>query len=225
MIQKISDIVNLLFPKTCPGCNKALLKEETSICLHCQSNLPRRLTFNKEELEQRFYGRLKIEEAYAFLLFKNRGLTQKLLHAIKYNGNQSLAVELGVLFGVNCKEQKLFSSIGVVVPIPLHKSKLRFRGFNQSALIAEGLANSLGVELDEESVIRKIKTSTQTKKTRTERWKNVDRTFMVGKSTLEGKHVLLVDDVITTGATLESCGQTILASGASKISIACLALA
>lgn len=225
MIQKISTIFSLLFPNICPGCNKALLKNETSICLHCQSDLPRRLTFNNEELKHRFYGRLQLEEVYSFLLFKNKGLTQKLLHAIKYNGNQQLAVELGELFGISCKQQNLFTTVDIIVPIPLHKSKLRFRGFNQSAQIAKGLASTLGIGFDENSILRKTKTSTQTKKTRTERWKNVDKTFKVVNSKLEGKHVLLVDDVITTGATLESCGQTILASGASKISIACLALA
>lgn len=225
MLKSLQDLANLLFPHTCSGCNRPLVRAEKSICLHCQNQLPIRLNFGNEELKQRFYGRLQVEEALGFLLFKNKGLTQKLLHSIKYKGNQVLAVEIGRLFGLACKERNLLSSVHVVVPIPLHKSKLRFRGFNQSALIAQGLALALQVKLDEESVIRRTKTSTQTKKNRMERWKNVDSTFEVASGYLENKHVLIVDDVITTGATLESCGQTILTSGASKLSIACLAIA
>lgn len=224
MFEMIQDITNLVFPKICPGCKRPLLKSENSLCLHCLSNLPERLTLNTEELKKRFYGRLQLGEAYSFLLFKRKGITQNLLHSIKYNGNQKLGLELGTIFGERCKSLGLFEKVDVVVPIPLHKSKLRYRGFNQSTLIAQGLASSLGILLDEISVIRKIKTTTQTKKTRMERWKNVDQTFKVITNKLQGKHVLLVDDVITTGATLESCGQTILAAGAGKVSIGCLAL-
>lgn len=225
MLDMIQDVTNLVFPKICPGCKRPLLKYEESICLHCISILPERLTLKTEELKQRFYGRIKIEEANAYLLFKRKGLTQKLLHALKYNGNQELGLELGLLFGKRCKELDFFKTVDIIVPIPLHKSKLRFRGFNQSALIAQGLATSLGVVLDTQSLIRKIKTTTQTKKNRMERWNNVDQTFSVNTTNLEEKHILLVDDVITTGATLESCGQTILEAGAEKISIATLALA
>lgn len=225
MLDLIQDITNLVFPNICPGCKKPLLKTEESICLNCFSNLPERLTIKNKELEQRFYGRLKLEEALAFLLFKRKGLTQNLLHAIKYNGDRQLGIELGKLFGKRCKELNLLSTVDVIIPIPLHVSKLRLRGFNQSALIGEGLGEPLRICLDEASVIRSVKTSTQTKKKRMERWKNVDQTFKVEGSNLKGKHVLLVDDVVTTGATLESCGQAILNAGANKISIACLALA
>jgi len=225
MLDVIQDITNLVFPKICPGCKKPLLKTEEFICLHCLSNLPERLTIKSKELEQRFYGRLKLAEAHAFLLFKRKGITQNLLHAIKYNGDKKLGVELGKLFGKRCRELNLLSTVDVIIPIPLHTSKLRLRGFNQSALIGKGLAESLDVFLDEKAVIRRVNTTTQTKKNRMERWKNVDQTFKVVSSNLKSKHVLLVDDVITTGATLESCGQVILNAGATKISIACLALA
>jgi len=225
MIEWINAIINLVFPKVCPSCNRHLTSKESGICLHCASVLPERLTLDNEEVLQRFYGRLQLEEAFAFLLFKRKGLTQKLLHSIKYKGNKTLALEMGTLFGIRAKQLGLYSSVDVVVPIPLHLSKLRFRGFNQSAFIAQGLASMLAVKLDERAVIRKVKTTTQTKKSRVDRWKNVDQTFEAHPLSLKGKHVLIVDDVITTGATLESCGQTILAAGAEKISIACLALA
>lgn len=225
MLSSLQDFINLVYPQVCPGCNRPLVKQEKEVCLHCISNLPVRLNIKTEELHQRFYGRLQLEEAFGYLLFKNKGLTQKLLHSIKYKGNKQLAFELGIMFGAKCKELNLFSSVDVVVPIPLHISKFRFRGFNQSAIIAEGLAAGLGIEMNDKAVIRKIKTTTQTKKTRTERWKNVDNTFELVLSSLANKHVLLVDDVITTGATLESCGQTIVQGATEKLSIACLALA
>ncbi len=221
----LQDFFRLIFPQVCAGCSRPLVKVEKSICLHCLSKLPTRLNFKREELKQRFYGRIQLEEAYGFLLFKNKGLTQKLLHSIKYKGNKELAVKMGCLFGASCKERSLFSSVDVIVPIPLHISKLRFRGFNQSALIAQGLASELGVEMNDTAIIRKTKTTTQTKKSRTERWLNVDNSFEVVSNRLTNKHVLIVDDVITTGATLESCGQSILNSGAQKLSVACLALA
>jgi ComF family protein len=225
MLFSLQNFANLFFPQICSGCNRTLTKGEKSICLHCQYLLPKRLNFKKEELNQRFYGRIQLQEAYGFLYFKSKGITQKLLHSIKYKKNEKLALELGHMFGVSCKEAKIFSKASVVVPIPLHISKLRFRGFNQSALIAQGLANELGVPMDDKAVIRKVKTTTQTKKTRMERWKNVDNTFEVISKSLDKKHVLLVDDVITTGATLESCGNAILNSGVNELSVACLALA
>ncbi|MCF6351683.1 MAG: ComF family protein [Cyclobacteriaceae bacterium] len=225
MFHRAADIINLVFPKTCAGCSRTLLNTEKTICLHCLSNLPVRLSLNSEELMQRFYGRLDLEEAHAFLLFKRKGLTQNLLHAIKYKSNQELAVELGLLFGIQSKALSMYSNVDLIVPVPLHKSKLRFRGFNQSALIAEGISKGLHKPYNENCMIRKVKTATQTKKNRMERWKNVDNIFQANPAGLKDKHILLVDDVITTGATLESCGQAILDSGAKKLSIACLALA
>jgi len=226
----ITDIISLVFPETCAGCSRALLNTEKTICLHCLSNLPVRLSLKSKDLMQRFYGRLTLAEAHAFLLFKRKGLTQNLLHAIKYKGNQALAIELGLLFGIQCKALSMYSGVDLIVPVPLHKSKLRFRGFNQSALIAEGMSKGLEKPYNQNCVIRKIKTATQTKKNRMERWKNVEHIFGVSpdpylEEKVKNKHILLVDDVITTGATLESCGQAILNAGAQKLSIACLALA
>lgn len=225
MLKWIYDIANLIFPKTCAGCNKPLLKGENTVCLHCISELPDRLGINKEEVSQRFYGRINLEEAHAYLLFKRKGITQKLLHSVKYNANKELAKELGKMFGRRCKELGFFKDVDVIVPIPLHKSKLRLRGYNQSELLALGMAEEMDIILDQRSVIRNIKTATQTRKTRLDRWKNVEHIFEVINNDLKNKHVLLVDDVITTGATLESCAQTIMESETAKISVACLALA
>ncbi len=225
MASVMQDMLRLVFPHTCPGCGRTLLKAEHNLCLHCQVHLPKRLTFNSQELAQRFYGRLPLSEIYAYLLFKRNGITQHLLHAIKYHGNQELAQELGNKFGLDCNKLTLFTTVDTVVPVPLHKSKLRLRGFNQSELIAKGLANQLGCTLDNHTVHRVKKTPTQTRKNRMERWQNVAQIFEATTNQLAGKHVLLVDDVITTGATLESCGQALLQTGVSKLSIACLAIA
>lgn len=225
MFISFSDIVNLVFPKVCAGCNKPLIKGEHEICLHCLTNLPIRLNFKTEELHQRFYGRVPLKEAHAFLFFKAKGITQALLHHIKYKGNKSLAIELGKLFGENCKEVEFYKTVDILVPVPLHKSKQRLRGYNQSEQIAIGISEALDIPVDATSVTRLIKTATQTKKNRSERWKNVDQIFGVENQSIEGKHVLIIDDVVTTGATLESCAQRILDAGAKSVSIGCLALA
>lgn len=225
MVKGFAEISNLLFPRVCPGCNRPLVKKERELCIHCLSGLPQRLHLKTDELHQRFYGRVKLDEAHAFLFFKRSGLTQKILHEIKYRGNQELAVEMGRLFGEQCTKQGMYKLVEIIVPVPLHKSKLRLRGFNQSELIARGMAEKLGVRVVPDSVTRLIKTSTQTKKSRMERWKNVERIFEADYSVLKGKNVLVIDDVITTGATLESCVQSVLEAGALKVSIGCLAMA
>lgn len=225
MVRPLTDIANLLFPKVCPGCQRPLLKSENELCIHCQTGLPVRLHLTSGELIQRFYGRVLLTEAHTFLSFSRSGLSQRILHEIKYGGNRELAIEMGRLFGEKCSELELYKSIDVIVPVPLHDSKLRLRGFNQSELIAKGLGEKLGVPVETKAVTRLVKTSTQTKKSRTERWKNVERIFETSQSALSGKHVLIVDDVITTGATLESCVQSILDAGAKKVSAGCLAMA
>lgn len=225
MVRPLTDIANLLFPKVCPGCQRPLLKSENELCIHCQTGLPVRLHLTSGELIQRFYGRVLLTEAHTFLSFSRNGLAQRILHEIKYGGNRELAIEMGRLFGEKCSELELYKSIDVIVPVPLHDSKLRLRGFNQSELIAKGLGEKLGVPVETKAVTRLVKTSTQTKKSRTERWKNVERIFETSQSALSGKHVLVVDDVITTGATLESCVQSILDAGAKKVSAGCLAMA
>lgn len=225
MFSGLSDIANLIFPKVCAACGKPLIRTENEICLHCLTNLPVRLNLKTDELHQRFYGRVLLKEAHAFLFFKAKGITQSLLHNIKYKGNKSLAVELGKRFGVACQEQGVYTTVDVIVPIPLHRSKQRLRGYNQSEQIAIGLSEQMDIPIDRTSVKRIVKTTTQTKKTRSQRWKNVDKIFHVKHLLLKGKHVLLVDDVVTTGATLESCAQSILDAGAEEVSIGCLALA
>ena len=223
MKKVLQDFVDLVFPNCCPGCDQPLVSGEVHLCTNCEFDLP--VYGANEDILQNFAGRLKLVEARAFLKFYHGGLAQKLLHGIKYNGDQELGEHLGKMFMQHISRESTYAKVEVIVPVPLHKSKLRVRGYNQSEVLARGMADVLGVNIDVDSVIRIKKSETQTKKDRAERWQNVSGIFEVTNDSLQGKHVLLIDDVITTGATLEACGQTILAAGAPSLSVAALAAA
>lgn len=218
----LTDLLDVVYPTTCPGCNQPLVSGEQHLCVNCSLNLP--LHTDAKELMNVFAGRIKVEGVYVLLKFIQGGITQKLLHEIKYRGNTSLGDYLGRRLGENCLAASL-SDVDVIVPVPLHKGKLKLRGYNQSEVIGRGLANVLEKPINFTSVVRSVKNQTQTRKTRAERWQNVSGIFRVVNKKLEGKHVLLIDDVLTTGATMEACGQTLLSAGASRLSIAALAAA
>jgi len=223
MKSSINDLVDLLFPNCCPGCGQPLVAGERHLCNSCELDLP--LFALSEQILDRFAGRIKLAEARAYIKFYHGGLAQKLLHSIKYKNNQELGEYLGKMFIAHLQNSGKFGKPDVVIPIPLHKSKLRVRGYNQSEALARGMANALGISVDTTSVIRVKKSETQTKKDRAARWQNVSGIFAVTNDSLNNKHILLVDDVITTGATLEACGQTLLDAGVASLSIAALAAA
>ena len=223
LIKKVlHDFVDLVFPNCCPGCEQPLASGEEHLCTSCELDLP--VFPANENILQIFAGRLKLAEARAFLKFYNDGIAQQLLHYIKYKGDQNLGAHLGNMFMRHLEEDVVFAQVDVIVPVPLHVSKLRARGYNQSEVLASGMAAILDVDVDTTSVTRLKKSATQTRKNRAERWQNVSGIFAVTNDNLEGKHVLLVDDVITTGATLEACGEVIIASGAASLSVASLAV-
>lgn len=175
---------------------------------------------------QKFYGRLKLEFAISYLHFYKEGITQQILHNIKYRGQPEIGEKLGEWFGRELSESGLADTWDTVIPIPLHISKEKRRGYNQSNYLASGIASAMEIEKAFHAVVRSRKSETQTRKTRQERWENVEGIFEVRKvEQILGKHVLLVDDVVTTGATLESCGRAILDAGADKLSLATLAIA
>jgi len=175
---------------------------------------------------QKFYGRIKVEYAIAYLHFHKEGITQQILHNLKYRNQPEAGIKLGEWFGLDLIKSGLADTWEVVIPIPLHRSKEKRRGYNQSNYIAEGLGNALGIPNSFETIIRNKKSETQTNKSKQERWENVEGIFEIKKpQTVRGKHVLLVDDVVTTGATLESCGHAILSAGAGRLSMATLAIA
>jgi ComF family protein len=182
---------------------------------------------NKEnEVEKTLWGRIPFERAFSFLFFNQQGMTQKLLHELKYKGNEELATFLGEIYAQRIKKTVENHRIDAIAAIPLHSSRLKKRGYNQSLAFANGISNLLEIENLSSALVRTKATDTQTKKSRTERWENVSSIFEVADARLlENKHILLVDDVITTGATIESCAKEIIKSSNCTISIASIAFA
>jgi len=222
----LHDLLGIFFPKLCIGCNKPLLKNEEFICTHCYFHLPAtKYHLQKENpLEKIFWGRVKIERAFSFLFFRKGNITQYVLHELKYKGNKELGKYIGKIYAEKLKG--CIGDIEAVAAIPLHKSKLLKRGYNQSDFFAEGLSCFLNIENASTALTRNIATETQTKKSRYERWENVNSIFNVSDiSALKDKHVLLVDDVITTGATIEACANELIQSANCKISVASIAVA
>jgi ComF family protein len=196
------------------------------LCTGCLLHLPQ-THFHKapqNPLEKIFWGRLKLEQAFAFLHFKKGNAVQHILHEIKYKDNKELAIFIGRYYGAILKSSGALPD--AVAAIPLHESKLRKRGYNQSALIAQGMAESLCIENLSGNLERLKATETQTKKSRFERWENVEEVFAVkNPDAFLHKHVLLIDDVITTGATIEACGKAVLSVGNTRLSVAGIAFA
>jgi ComF family protein len=177
-------------------------------------------------VEKSLWGRIPFDRAFSFLYFNQFGLTQKLLHELKYKGNQELAYYLGEIYASKIKQTVQNHGIDSVIAIPLHKNKLQKRGYNQSLAFAKGLGETLGLEDLSSNIIRNKETDTQTKKSREERWENVESIFSVkNPELLKNKHILVVDDVITTGATIESCTREIVKCGNCTISVASIAFA
>lgn len=221
----LGDFISLFFPRYCLSCSNSLVGGEETLCTRCIFNLPKNnYSIDDNPIKDRLAGRLPVTYALAFLKLKKGGAVQKMLHQLKYNHHPEIGVKLGKVFGSELNPFGLADTIDLIVPVPLHESRKRKRGYNQSAKFAEGLGYALGLPWDESISIRKRKTTTQTNKSKLERWENVKDVFSVNQSNLvAGKRILLVDDVITTGATLEACGMHLVQSGCAQISIACIA--
>ena len=175
---------------------------------------------------QLFYGRVKIEFATSFFYFSKGSKYQSLLHNLKYKGMKELGAEIGMQFGIDLLQSDDFLSVDVICPVPLHPQKEKKRGYNQSWWIASGIATQMQRTLSDDNLKRVTATETQTKKTRFERWQNVEGIFELNDpEAFSGKHILLIDDVITTGSTLEACAQSILSKTDARVSIATLATA
>jgi len=208
----INDFFNLIFPKLCSACNGALLKSEKIICLNCVINLPK-TDFHKEKenpVNKVFWGRVDVEMATSFYLFSKKSKVQNLLHSLKYKGVKEVGSVLGELFGYELNESEFYKDIDFIITVPLQKNKLKKRGYNQSEWIALGLSKSMKIPVNIDSLYRKSDSETQTKKSRYKRWENVGEIFGLANNDLEGKRILLVDDVVTTGATLEACTHLLI---------------
>jgi len=224
----LSALADLFFPPICTSCGNHLFKNEVEICQMCIRRLPRTY-FEKRPhdnlVSALMWGRCKIELAYALFFYRKGERVQHLLYEIKYRGNDKLGVELGrqVAKSILKSESPNFD---LIIPIPLHPRKKRKRGFNQAEIIANGISEILQVKVDIHSVFRNIHTVSQTRKGRFERWQNVENIFSVqDPSGLLNKHVLLVDDVITTGSTIEACVNKLTTLEGVQVSVATIACA
>lgn len=217
-------LTHLFYPRLCEGCNKPLLQEEEILCLNCNIyNLPRTAYHHIHEnmTFMRFAGRVNIQKATSFAYFTENGLLQHLLHGLKYQGKEEIGRYLGKQLGHDLKQTKWAEDIDLIIPVPLHPDKEAKRGFNQANVIVEGLSEVLNIPVETGLLVRTRFTESQTKKTREERLENMKGVFALSNTEkLSGKHILLLDDVLTTGATLEACVLTLLAAKDVHISIA-----
>ena len=222
------DFFSLLFPRLCYACGNQLMRNENLICTECFVVIPRTNYHFIEDnpVAQLFWGRCLIEKAAAFSYYNKGSRIRKLIHNMKYNGIREIGYDLGRLYGLSLKTSGFINDIDIIIPVPLHPVKKRIRGFNQSETISMGIADATHLPVDLKSLARVLVSATQTKRSRYERWTNVEGIFQVLDSqTIMGKHVLLVDDVITTGSTIESCTNELLKIEGVKVSAVALAFA
>jgi ComF family protein len=224
----LSTLLNFFYPRTCISCGNVLLQQERFFCLHCLHNFPetRYHEFDDSPLSQLFLGRVPVENVGSFLFYKKGNQAQKILHHLKYHGVKEVGEFLGNMYGEQLIAHEKWKTIDLILPIPLHKKKEKKRGYNQSEWIAKGLSAGMQIPYCTNLLIRTEFTETQTKKSRFHRWENVKEVFHITDlNALENKHVLLCDDVLTTGATLEAAIQKLLLVPSIKVSVATLATA
>ena len=223
-----NDFTGLIFPRICAACGNSLWKHEDTICGLCEFHLPKTGFHLTEEnpVTMTFRGRVPLHAGAAFLYFNKGSRVQHLVHQLKYKGRKDIGVFLGRIYGHLLMQVPQFSSVDLVIPVPLHKKKYMKRGYNQSEQFAIGLAGSMQKEMNRHLLVKTRATETQTRKSRFHRFQNVREIFSVNQpENWQGMHLLLVDDVVTTGATLESCIRTLQVIPGVRVSIACIATA
>ncbi len=220
----ISDLIDLIFPRTCVVCGELLSPQEKDICINCLSTLPKIEKIHLDEIEKSFWGKVEIERATSFMYYHKNSPYNNLIHRLKYKNRPDTGDRLAFLAAKEIAESGFFDDIDAIVPLPLSKRKMRQRGYNQCDYIAKGLSRATGIPVIKNAVKRLKSNETQTHKSRDERWQNVEGIFALSDATLlEGKHILLIDDILTTGATLASCAKSIQEGCQCKISIFTLA--
>ncbi len=220
-----ADFIQLFFPRACVGCAGGLLRGEEWLCTQCLRDLP--ITnyhqWQNNPVFERLLGRVSIRSAQAFLHFRKESVAQRLLHELKYQRQAELGVFLGRVYG-NLLAAAARETWDVIIPVPLHPTRMRRRGYNQSERFATGLSQELHIPVLAAALVREQATETQTRKDRAQRWENMQQAFCVAEQqAIQNKAVLLVDDVITTGATVEACAERLCEAGCASISIACIA--
>jgi ComF family protein len=223
----LSDLMNLFYPLTCTACDRVLLYNEYLICTSCLYRLPR-TNFTgivDNPVARLFWGRVNLTYATALYHFHKGGRLQHMIHKLKYKGNYETGLLLGSLLGHELRHS-YFNKVDIIIPVPMHKQRMKKRGYNQSELIAIGISRIMKKPLDTVSCLRTVRTETQTNKSRFERWQNVEGIFAITDAAqFRFRHILLVDDVVTTGATLEACAHEFLKIEGAKVSIAAVAVA
>ena len=222
------DFISLLFPRLCYGCGCHLLRNEKIICTECYILIPRTNYHlsNENPVAKLFWGRCLIEKAAAFSYYAKGSRMRKLIHNMKYKGIREIGTEIGRIYAITLSRSGFTDGIDVIIPVPLHRSKKKKRGFNQSESVSEGISSVTGLKLDTTTLVRVSASATQTKRSRYDRWTNVEGIFKVtDPGRIQGMHVLLVDDVITTGSTIESCTNELLKIEGVKVSVVALAYA
>ncbi|MBS1916312.1 MAG: ComF family protein [Bacteroidetes bacterium] len=224
--QIVHSLSHLFFPHTCAGCGSDLLNADQLLCLKCSNDLP--LThfdlYANNPIEKIFFGRCNIKNAMSLLYFTKDSSLQNLLHQLKYKGKKEIGFYFGKLMGNSILYTQRFAAIDALIPVPLFASREKRRGYNQATVLCDGIAEILKTPVLKNVLVRTNATETQTHKTRIERWQNMEGRFeLKNYDAVANKHFLLVDDVITTGATLEACAQEILSAEGTKVSIATLA--
>lgn len=225
---RLRDIADFFFPRTCLVCGEVLLHDEYHLCTHCMANMPR-TQFDEHPdnaMAQLFYGKLRIERAAAYFYFTKGSDYRRLIHRIKYNGEKECGYYLGKMFAREIASGGFFNQVDYIVPVPLHPMKERSRGYNQSEWIARGIAQESGVPLCCDALVCRTRRVSQTSKGIYARYLATRDAFeLLPESPIVGSHVLVVDDVVTTGATLLACGEALQAGGVATISVATLAAA
>ena len=224
----LKHLINLFFPKVCAGCRSLLMTNETVLCTNCRHELPLTQCHRdpKNEAVKKFYGKIEIEHASALLYFNKKGIVQQLIHNLKYKGQEEIGVVLGNWYAEDLKELDLKSPFDIVIPVPLHKKKFKERGYNQVTTFGKTLSESLNISYDDSILYRKKYSKTQSKKNLLGRSENIENNFdVINSEENQNKHFLIVDDVLTTGATLEACSRALLKIPGAKISIVCMAMA
>jgi ComF family protein len=220
--------IHLLYPRLCEGCNKPLIAAEQVLCISCATELPETdyHALDDNETALRFAGRVPFFRATSFAYFTEDGLLQHLLHRLKYKDRQEIGDYLGSRFAESLAAANWLSGIDIIIPVPLHASRQAERGYNQSMLIAAAIGRHAAIPATDAALLRVRETESQTRKSRTERTENMAEAFVVADgANLKGKHILIIDDVLTTGATIEACETALKAVENVKISIATIGIA
>lgn len=224
----LDDFLSLVYPRLCYACGQPLFANEEVICFPCRNELPQTRYHEQPDnpAAQVFWGRCRLEAVAGYYFFRRGGRVQHLLHALKYHRAPEIGVFTGKLYGHQLKNAVGFSHASCVIPVPLHPKKQQLRGYNQSEMFARGLSESMGIPVNTHSLIRTVASATQTRKSRFKRWENVKTIFALGDaSEIRNQHILLVDDVITTGATIEACANVLSHVEGLTISVASIAIA